>query len=156
MKWPLFIEVFCEFYQLNIEMYHTFSEIKAAIVERFNRTLNEKLKLHFEINQNHCWLKILPKVLKQYNEKDVHRSIGLTPVRVTKKTEADVYKKMYGIDGNFKWPTFSNKYSWKWTTEIFVIHRVHLTIPITYTVCALDGEPIEGKFYKQELQLTKF
>lgn len=157
----------------NIEMYHTFSEVKAAMVERFNRTLNEKLKLHFEVNQNHHWLKILPKVLKQYNEKDVHRSTGLSPINVTSKTEADVYKKMYGVESNFKLPkptlkigdrvritsykyTFANKYSRKWTTEIFIIHQVHLTVPVTYTLKALDGDIIEGKFYKQELQKTKF
>ena len=158
--------------QYNIEMYHTFTEIKASIVERFNRTLNQKMKLYFEVNQNHKWLNILPKLVKQYNEVDVHRTIGMPPASVNTKNEADVFTRMYGLK-DFKLPkptlkvgdrvriiayrfTFANKYERTWTEEIFVIDKVHYTVPITYTVRALDGEPVYGKFYKRELERTKF
>ncbi len=43
--------------QFSIKWYHTYSEIKAAIVERFNRTLNDYFRLHFAKNKNHKWLK---------------------------------------------------------------------------------------------------
>lgn len=156
----------------DIEMYHTLSEVKAGMVERFNRTVNEKLKLHFEMNQNHKWKQLLPRIFKEYNEKDIHRTIGTTPSRVTKKNENKIYERMYSLK-NFKLPTptlqvgdrvritckkaiFSNKYGRKWTTEIFLISKIHYTIPITYSITALDGEEILGKFYKYELQKTKF
>jgi hypothetical protein len=156
----------------GIEMYHTFTEVKAAIVERFNRTINEKFKLHFEINQNHQWRTILPIILKEYNEKNVHRTIGTQPARVTRKNEDEIYERMYSLK-NFKFPkplfkvgdrvritrkkdVFSNKYDRKWTMEIFLVSKIHYTVPPTYEIEALDGEEISGKFYKNELQKTKF
>ena len=51
---------------------------------------------------------------------------------------------------------FSHKYLKNWTTEIFQVSKIHYTDPITYSLKALDGEEILGKFYKQELQKTKF
>jgi transposase InsO family protein len=156
----------------NIGLYHTFSEVKSSIIERFNRTLNAKLKLHFEVNQNNKWVSILRSILKEYNEKDVHRTIGCPPAQVTKKNEKDILERMYPLHKfkleksafkvgervriTRKVEVFDNKYLRKWTTEIFLISKVHYTNPITYAITALDGEEIRGHFYKQELQRTKF
>ncbi|KAK7601518.1 hypothetical protein V9T40_008959 [Parthenolecanium corni] len=74
----------------KIEMYHTFNEEKSAIAERVNRTINEKLKLHFEVTQKFRWIDALEGIVKEYNENDVHRSIGTTPVSVTSKNENEV------------------------------------------------------------------
>ena len=71
-------------------MYHTYSEVKSSIVERFNRTLNEKMKIQFEINKNHKWLGILPEILSEYNDKNVHRTIGRPPLKVTKENEREI------------------------------------------------------------------
>ncbi|KAK7601294.1 hypothetical protein V9T40_008735 [Parthenolecanium corni] len=72
----------------GITMYHTFNEEKSAIAERVNRTVNEKLKLQFEIAQKFRWIDVLKDVVCEYNEKDIHRSIGTTPSNVSKKNEA--------------------------------------------------------------------
>lgn len=40
-------------------MHKTFSEKKSSIIERFNRTINEKLKVQFEINKNKNWVDII-------------------------------------------------------------------------------------------------
>ncbi len=155
----------------RIKLYHTYSEIKSAIVERFNRTLNDKFGLHFEINQNYKWLRLLSDILKEYNEKHVHRTIGVPPAMVSKKNEQEIHRRMYSSHFKFEKPTFeegdrvritrknstfSDKYERKWTTEIFIIRKIHYTEPITYSIKDLDGEEINGKFYKQELQKTKF
>ena len=81
----------------NIEMYHTYSEVKSSIVERFNRTLNEKMKIQFEINKNHKWLGILPEILSEYNDKNVHRTIGRPPSKVTKENEGEIFERMYPL-----------------------------------------------------------
>ena len=151
-------------------MYHTFNEEKSAIAERVNRTINEKLKLRFEIAQNFRWIDVLSNVVKEYNEKDVHRSIGTTPASVTKKNETEIREKLFPLtDFKLEKPTFrvgqpvripcwkklfGNKYKRNWTKEIFYIDKIRYTQPITYCVKDRENEPILGHFYKQELQKT--
>jgi Rad3-related DNA helicase len=36
----------------NIKMYHTQNEEKSAIIEKFNRTLNNKMRIQFEVRNN--------------------------------------------------------------------------------------------------------
>lgn len=43
----------------NINLYSTYSNLKASICERFNRTLKTKMWKLFSLNGNHQWLKIL-------------------------------------------------------------------------------------------------
>lgn len=156
----------------DIKMYHTFNEEKSSIAERVNRTVNQKLKFYFEVNNNHKWVQLLPQILDEYNNKNVHRTIGLPPSKVTKKNEKEIFERMYPLNKfklqhpffkigdrvriTRKKELFSNKYERNWTTEIFLIDKIYYTNPITYSVKDLDGEEILGKFYKYELQLTKF
>lgn len=152
----------------KITMYHTFNEEKSAIAERVNRTMNEKLKLHFEVAQNFRWIDVLDKVVAQYNNEDVHRSIGTTPASVTESNEDEVREKLFPIkDFKLEKPTFQlgqpvripcwkkvfgNKYKRNWTKEIFYIAEIFHTDPITYQLKDAENELILGKFYKQELQ----
>ena len=155
----------------GVTMYHTFNVEKSAIAERVNRTINEKLKLQFEISQKFKWLDVLSKVVKEYNESDVHRSIGTTPSSVTAKNEDEIREKLFPLKKfQLDKPTFQvgqpvripcwknlfgNKYKRNWTKEIFYIDKICYTDPITYTVKDSENEPILGHFYKQELQKTR-
>lgn len=152
----------------KIVMYHTFNEEKSAIAERVNRTINEKLKLQFEVAQNFKWVDVLEKVVSEYNNNDVHRSIGTTPASVNKSNEEEVREKLFPLeDFKLQKPTFQigqpvripcwkkvfgNKYNRNWTKEIFYIDKIFYTDPITYQIKDSENEPILGKFYKQELQ----
>lgn len=154
----------------GITMYHTFNEEKSAIAERVNRTVNEKLKLQFEIAQKFRWIDVLKDVVREYNEKDIHRSIGTTPSNVSKKNEAEIREKLFPLEEfNFGKKAFTvgqpvripcmkklfgNKYRRNWTKEIFYISKIFHTDPITYSVEDAIGEPIYGHFYKEELQKT--
>lgn len=156
----------------NIQMYHTFNEEKSAIAERLNRTLNKKIKVLFEIHGDHRWLSWLPDIVREYNEKDFHRSIGMPPAKVCAANEEDVRHKLYPsndfiLDSKIrlcvgdrvrisrKKTTFEHKYAPNWTREIFHITRIHNTSPTTYTIADSEGEEILGKFYKRELLKTK-
>ena len=44
----------------NIHLYSTYSNLKASIVERFNRTLKSRMWVHFSLNGNHKWLVSCP------------------------------------------------------------------------------------------------
>ena len=50
----------------DIEIYYTDSNLKAVVVERFNRSLGELMMKEFVENNNTVWYKILPKLIKFY------------------------------------------------------------------------------------------
>src|SRR6266853_559794 len=68
----------------NIELYHTFNEGKAVVIERFNRTLKEKMWLRFTVEGNKKWVHMLPDLIKDYNN-SFHRMIKATPVFASRK-----------------------------------------------------------------------
>ena len=47
--------------------------------------------------------------------------------------------------------TFENGFTPNWTEEAFTISSVKATKPPTYTIKDTLGEPVQGTFYKQEL-----
>ena len=58
----------------NIELFSVKSAYKAALVERFNRTLKHKLWRYFTSHLTYKWTKVLQDVVKSYNH-SVHRII---------------------------------------------------------------------------------
>ncbi|KAL4083538.1 hypothetical protein QTP88_028854 [Uroleucon formosanum] len=81
--------------EYGIKMYHTQNEEKSSIIERFNRTLNSKMRLHFEVTNSKKWIKIFKSLIYQYNFKDIHRSIGMRPCEVNKSNEDVVFHKLF-------------------------------------------------------------
>ena len=76
-----------EFYNSNfkplmrknkINLYSSYSNLKASIIERFNRTLKNWMWKKFSLRGNYKWLDILPDLMKKYNGR-IHRSIGMRP-----------------------------------------------------------------------------
>ena len=41
-----------------------------------------------------------------------------------------------------------------WSEEVFVVNDIKITVPLTYVISDLNGEPIAGSFYEKELQKT--
>ena len=101
------------------------------------------------VQGNTVYLDIQPKILKQYNNTK-HSSIKMTPVEASKKkTEGIVYFNLYGeMDqlsskptfkvgdrvrtSKYKRKTFDKGYTPNWTEEIFFVHKIQSTNPITY------------------------
>lgn len=152
----------------EIKHYSTFSNLKASIVERFNRTLKSLMWREFSLRGSYRWVDFLSDLLKTYNEKK-HRTIGMKPIDVTKDNEKlilnTVYKNMKMV-GSAKYKVgdhvriskikgvFDKGYTPNWSTEIFTIEKVQITNPVTYKLKDAEGVPIEGGFYEQELQKT--
>lgn len=154
--------------QLSINHYSTFSNMKASIVERVNRTLKNKMWKQFSMQGNYKWLDILPQIVTEYNNTK-HSVIGLKPAEVTKKNEkqllTQVFRQIKVIDprlpkfkvGDFvrisKYrELFSKGYTPNWSNEIFVVKKVNQTNPITYILKDQNNQDIQGGFYKEELQ----
>jgi hypothetical protein len=59
-------------------------DIKAACVERFNRTLKTRMFRYFTARHTNRWLDVLQSLIESYN-KSIHRSIGMAPNDVTRE-----------------------------------------------------------------------
>jgi hypothetical protein len=152
----------------NINMYSTYSEIGGGHIERFNRTLKEKIIKYLDYNHNEKYILELPFIVEKYN-KNIHSITKEAPYDVFYgKAIPDQYKFIKGTpkDGRFKEGDFvrvsRNKrlfekgYSYKFTKEAYKITEKHYPpYPVMYSLEDLKGEKIEGKFYDQEMELTK-
>ena len=153
----------------NIELFSVYSEMKAALVERVQRTIKEKMYRGFTFQGNYKWLDLLPKVLESYNN-SYHRGIKHIPSKVNKDNETNVFIKQYSdlkkgdaAVAKFKVgdevriskarTVFAKGYEEKWTDEVFTITKINKKYkPILYTLNDYDGEEVQGSFYADELQ----
>lgn len=156
----------------NIHMYSTFTTKKAAICERFNRTLKNKMWKEFSYRGSFKWVDKLQSLIDEYNESK-HRTIKMKPNDVTYEDEQYLLDGVYNLNrrpistrsgakfkvGSFvrisKYKhVFSKGYTPNWTTEVFNVRRVQQTNPTTYLLVDLNGADIKGSFYTEELQLA--
>ena len=155
----------------NIKYFSTKSDKKAAVVERFNRTLKTMMRKYFFKNKTYNWLNVLDKLTENYNNTK-HRSIGMKPIEVNEDNEFEVWKKLFGgakeseASKAFKPPEFkvgdsvrihkyksifAKGYEPNFTSEVFKIKSVLKGDPNMHVLEDLEEEPIIGKFYEQEL-----
>ena len=149
----------------GIEMYSTYNEGKSVVVERFIRTLKNKLYKHMTSVAKDVYWNILDDIVEKYND-TVNRSIGIKPKDVGSDDEAAYVEESNKKDARFsvgdrvrisKFKNiFAKGYTPNWSKEIFVVSRVKNTLPWAYELKDLNGEEIIGSFYERELQKTKF
>ena len=141
-------------------------DIKAAIVERFNRTLKTKMYRYFTAKNTRRYVDALPDLLHSYNHTH-HRSIDMAPVEVDDANEDFVRARLYpSKPKSYKWKydvgnrvritmrrqPFKKGYLGQWSDEIFEIDARLPTVPVTYRLKDLAGDVIIGKFYEPEIQ----
>lgn len=156
--------------QHHVNHYSSFSNLKASVCERFNRTLKTVMWREFNYQGSHNWIKMLNRLVKQYNNKR-HRTIGMKPIEVSHKNEDHLLDTVYSnikISGRAKLKVgdfvriskfknlFEKGYEPNWSTEIFVIDKIQHTNPVTYKLKDLKDMPITGGFYEYELQKTEY
>ena len=144
-------------------MYSTYNKGKYVVAERFIRTLKSKIfKLMTAVSKN-VYFDVLDDIVNKYNN-TVHKTIKMKPIDVTSDTYAE-----YNEDSNKKDPKlkvgdhiriskykniFAKGYNPNWSKEVFVVGKIKNTVPWTYVINDLNGEPIAGGFYEKELQNT--
>ena len=155
----------------NVKIYHTYSNLKAVVIERFNRSLRELMMKEFVKNNNTVWYNILPELIKKYNNR-YHRTIKMKPIDVNKSNEKYIKNTVYNYDITNKKPKFKindlvrislkrrelfDKPSGniKWSEELFIIYKINKSNVITYQLKDMNDEIIKGIFYEKELQLSK-
>ena len=155
----------------NVKIYHTYSNLKVVIIERFNRSLSELMMKEFVKNNNTVWYSILSKLIKTYNNR-YHSTIKTKPINVNKSNEKYIKNTAYNYDIINKKPKFKindlvrislkrremfDKPSGniKWSEELFKVYKINKSNVITYQLKDMNDEIIKGVFYEKELQLTK-
>lgn len=155
---------------IGVEQFSLASPMKAALVERFNRTLKEKMWRAFTAKGSYRWIEILPKLLISYNNSP-HRGLkNMAPIEVVKENETDVWLKQYG---HLTKPTkrdvkfnigdrvkvskaksiFEKGYLPGWSEEEFFINSINIKYkPVMYELRDVNNEIIKGNFYFHELQ----
>ena len=155
----------------NINHYSTYSNIKACIAERFNRTLKNRLWKQFSLQGSYEWITVLPSLMKQYNNTK-HSTINMKPSSVKgKKVEKELLRSVYTKSSEPQQPKYSvndhvriskyrsqfaKGYTPSWTSEIFRITQIKKTKPITYLLSDISGTSIQGGFYEEEIQKVKY
>ena len=148
----------------DIIMYSTFNEGKSAVVERFIRTLKNKLYKHMTAINKNVYYDVSDDVVNEYNNTK-NNTIKMKPKDV-KNDNNRVYidehnekSTRFNVDDRVRISTFKNifakGYTPNWSREIFVINKISDTVPWTYSLKDLNGEEILGSFYDRELQKTK-
>ena len=88
----------------DIKFYTSENEdIKAAVIERFNRSLKTKLFCYFTAKNTRRYVDVLDDLLHSYNH-TYHRSIGMTPAEVNVDNEDLVRARLYPAKPkSYKW-----------------------------------------------------
>ena len=155
----------------NIKIYYTLSNLKAVVIERFNRSLRELMMKSFVKSNNTVWYNILPELIKTYNNR-YHHTIKMKPINVNKTNEKYIKNNFYTYDITNKKPKYKINDlvriplkrrqlfdkptgNIKWSEELFKIYKINKSNVITYQLKDMNDEIIKGAYYEKELQLSK-
>jgi len=152
--------------------FYTLGDAKASVIERWHRTLKQRMFRYFTAHNTLKWIDVLPHLVISYNE-TYHRSIGMAPIEVNDQNEEEVWNTLFGkrmrprkgqarppslrvgdkVRLNKKHRPFKKGYLPGWTEEVFSVSKVRSSprLPV-YKIVEWDGTPIKGTFYEQDLQ----
>lgn len=142
-------------------------EIKASMVERFQRTLKSKIFRYITHSNSNRYCDILQDIILSYNN-STHRAHNMKPNDVDYNNQEEVWQRLYNqedpnltkykfkVDDKVrisKYSTvFSKNYLPLWTQEIFTISKAHKTSPPVYSLKDDLSNDLEGTWYEPELQ----
>ena len=79
----------------DIHWYSTENEdMKASVVERFNRKLKTKLSRYFTYKNLPCYIDVLPKLVASHNA-SYHHSIGMSQNEVNASNKDHIQKRLF-------------------------------------------------------------
>ena len=141
-------------------------DVKCSVVERFNRTLKTKMYKYFTYKNTYRYIDVLQDFITAYNN-TVHSTTGIAPANVNETNVLDVWRRMNSRQYKPK-PVrftvgqtvriskekmkFAKGFEQSYSTEVFKITKVIRRSPQpVYEIEDLQGTPIEGQFYNEEL-----
>ena len=116
----------------DIEMYSTPNEGKSVVVERFIRTMKNKICKHMTSISKNVYIDKLDDVVNEYNNA-VHRTTKMKAIDVKDNTYIDFGEEVNDNDSKFKVGDhvriskykniFAKGYTPNWSEEVFVIKK---------------------------------
>jgi len=157
----------------DVAQLFAYSDTKAPCAEVFNRTLKQRMAKIFDTRRNGFrYLDVLPAIVENYNHTK-HSTIKMSPMEAVKPENLEVLifnyynaprKEVKDDDDleigshvrlQLKKEVFDKQINQNsFTREVFIVISKNNTVPTTYNLVDLMGEPVEGSFYRQELQKT--
>ena len=144
-------------------MYSTYNEGKSVVVERFIRTLKNKLYKHMTTADKNVYYDVLDDIVNEYNNTE-HNTIKMKPIdlgdnKIVYIDEHNEKNSRFKVGDRVRISKFKNifakGYTPNWSKEIFPVDKINDTVPYTYNLKDLNDEEIIGSFYDRELQKTK-
>lgn len=162
----------------GINVYSTFSGMKAMIAERAIREFKTRLWKRFALHAldktdktMYRWIDIIQEIAKEYNNSPHSTLNGIAPAKVGQKEEKYLQKHVYSRPKIRRIPKFQvgdtvrisrgdknifrKGYESGYSAELFVVSDVHQTDPVVYSLKNHRGEKQKGKFYEQEMVRVK-
>ena len=143
----------------NIIMYSTYNEGKSVVIERFIRTLKNKLYKHMTATSKNVYYDVLDDVVNEYNNIK-HSTIKMKPkdVKNNKRVYINEHNEKsarFNVGDRVRISKFKNilakEYTPNWSKEIFIVDKINDTVPYTYDIKDLNGEKNIGSFYDKRL-----
>ena len=141
---------------LGIQFYSTENEEKSSIVERWNRTMKEKMFKNFSANSTRKYINVLDEMVNIYNNTR-HSSIKMTPAQASNEKNKNIVwlnlkgmvrtnpvKPEFSVGDKVritkKKTVFEKAYTTRWTEEFFTVSEIQFTDPNTYKITDNNGE----------------
>ena len=124
----------------DIAMYSTHNEGRSVVVERFTRTLKNKIYRYMTSISKDVYIDKLDNIVKEYSN-TYHRTIKMKPTDIKDNTYINTDKEVTDKKPKFKVGVylriskykniFAKGYTPNWSKEVFVIKKVKNTVPWT-------------------------
>ena len=156
----------------GVTLYSTHNEPKAMIAERFIRTLRKKIEENFILTDSTVWYNALDRIISEYNNHGHRYLHGMSPIdarkpenahfvykcqfekKYTEKDRSPVYSVGDTVRISLVKQLFEKDSTASWSEEIFKIRELVFTDRVLYKLEDMTGEPLDGNFYPEQLQLT--
>ena len=148
----------------DTKMYSMHNEGKSVVVQRFIRTLKNKIYKYMTSISKNVYIDKLDDIVNKYNN-TYHSTIKMKSSDLKSNTYIDSSKEINDKNPKFKIGdivriskyknVFAKGYTPNWSEKVFVIKKVSNAVPWTYVINDLNEEEIVGTFYENELQKNK-
>jgi hypothetical protein len=165
---------------MGVQLFWALNETKASLAEAVNKTLMSRISKYLFANSTKRYIDHLQSFVEAYNNRPHTSLAGRTPNSITEKNQVEVYNKVfkpkhekslelrkkskkqqqqYKVGDYVRISrikhVFEKGYSIKYSEEIYKISEVlHYRDGRVYELEDLEGKPLDGTFYMEELSPT--